>query len=64
MDKREYRELKRTLKKEGNRIARKKLKQDLREHPDLAHMDDIDYGGCDTKKMTKYSRGKDEYRSI
>ncbi len=65
MDKREYRKLKRTLKKEGNKKARKKLKEGLREHPDEAHWDDQpDYGNCETKKMKKYSGGDNEYRPV
>jgi hypothetical protein len=65
MDKREYRQLKRTLKKEGNKKARKKLKNDLRDNPEETHWSEIDYGNCKTEDMKKYSRGhEDEYRSI
>jgi len=56
MDKREYRQLKRTLKKEGNKKARKKLKDDLRIHPDETHWSEVDYGNCKTEDMKKYSR--------
>jgi hypothetical protein len=65
MDKREYRQLKRTLKKEGNKKVRKKLKNDLRENPEEAHWVDVDYGNCKTEDMKKYSREpKDEHRPI
>ena len=66
MDKREYRQLKRTLKKEGNKKARKKLKEDLRQHPEEAHFEkDLDYGNCKTEDMKKYSKGGDnEYRAV
>jgi len=65
MDKREYRQLKRTLKKEGNKRARKKLKNDLRDNPEEAHWAEVDYGNCKTEDMKKYSREpKDEHRPI
>ena len=60
MDKREYRQLKRTLKKEGNRKARKKLKEDLRQNPEETHFaKDLDYGNCKTENMKKYSKEKE-----
>ena len=60
MDKREYRHLKRTLKKEGNKKARKKFKEDLRQNPEEAHFEtDLDYGNCKTENMKKYSREKE-----
>jgi hypothetical protein len=58
MDKREYRQLKRTLKKEGNKKARKKLKNNLRENPSEAHWDEPDFGNCKTENMKKYSGEK------
>lgn len=65
MDKREYRQLKRKLKREGNRKARKKMKEDLRHHPEETHFEkDLDYGNCKTENMKKYSRGKNEHRTI
>lgn len=65
MDKREYRKLKRTLKKEGNKKARKRFKDSLRDNPTEAHFEDYpDYGNCKTSEMNKYSGGEDEYRSV
>jgi len=59
MDKREYRQLKSKLKKEGNKKARKRLKQDLMQNPDETHFEkDMDYGNCKTENMKKYSGGK------
>lgn len=63
MDKRQFRELKRTLKKQGNKKARRKLKENLHHHPEEAHWDkEPDYGNCGTKKMNK--GGENEYRPI
>ncbi len=59
MDKREYRNLKRTLKKAGNKKLRHKFKEGLIHHPDEAHWDEPDYGNCKTEEMNKYSRKKD-----
>jgi hypothetical protein len=65
MDKREYRQLKRKLKKEGNKKARRKLKNDLRDNPEEAHFEnELDYGNCKTRDMKKYSGGTNEYRAI
>jgi hypothetical protein len=65
MDKREYRHLKRDLKKEGNKKARKRLKQDLRENPEEAHFgQELDYGNCKTKDMKKYSGEDNEHRPV
>ena len=59
MDKREYRQLKSKLKKQGNRKARKKLKEDLRQNPEETHLgSELDYGNCKTEDMKKYSRGE------
>jgi hypothetical protein len=43
-DKRFYRELKRNIKKTGNRKRRQFLKRALAEHPDDAHEDAYDFG--------------------
>lgn len=64
MDKRDFRNLKRTLKKEGNKKARKRMKDGLREHPDEAHWDEVDYGNCGTKKMNNYKGEGNEYRAF
>lgn len=65
MDKREYRQLKRKLKKEGNKKARRKLKETLHHNPEEAHFDkESDYGNCETKKMNKYKGGDNEYRPV
>ena len=62
MDKREYRQLKRTLKKAGNRKLRRQFKAGLQDHPEEAHWDQPDYGNCKTSDMKRYSREKDDYR--
>lgn len=63
MDKREYRQLKRTLKKAGNKKARHKLKDSLKSRPDEAHWDEPDFGNCKTSGMKKYTKEKDDYRN-
>lgn len=58
MDKREYRELKRTLKKAGNKKLRNHLKENLRKNPEESHWEDMpDYGKCKTKDMNKNDKG-------
>jgi len=39
-----YRNLKRTIKKTGNKKRRNKLKKLLNEHPQEAHRDEFDFG--------------------
>lgn len=43
-DKRLLRNLKRDIKKKGNRRVRRGLQQALRDNPDEAHWDEVDYG--------------------
>jgi len=65
MDKREYRQLKRTLKKEGNKKVRRKFKEKLHHNPEEAHFEkDLDYGNCKTENMKKYSGDDNEYRPV
>jgi hypothetical protein len=42
-DKKRYRQIKRDIKKAGTRRLRQRLKNNLADHPDEAHLDDIDY---------------------
>ncbi len=43
-DKRFYRQLKKTIKKVGNKKARASLKKKLDENPEEAQFDEVDYG--------------------
>lgn len=50
-EKREYRRNKRELKKAGNRDVRNFLKRQLRDNPEEAHWDEVDYGDNSTEHM-------------
>ena len=43
-DKRRLRQLKRDVKKAGNKRRRRHLKRALTDHPDEAHFDEVDFG--------------------
>lgn len=55
-DKREYRRLKREIKKAGNRDMRNFFKRQLNKNPEEAHWDEYDYG----QKSTKGMNGQDQ----
>ncbi len=43
-DKKQLRKMKRDLKRQGSKRVRRRLKQDLRDHPEDAHQADVDFG--------------------
>lgn len=50
-DKRMLRELKRVVKKRGNKHRRQQLKKDLEDNPEEAHLNEEDFGKCESKEM-------------
>lgn len=50
-EKRAYRQLKRELKRAGNKARRNYLKKQLRENPEEAHWDEFDFGLNSTEEM-------------
>lgn len=55
-DKRLIRNLKRSVKKAGNRHRRQDLKRQLRENPDEAHLAEEDLGGNRSETMNGLDR--------
>lgn len=43
-DKRQFRKLKRDIKREGSKRVRRRLKDELRDNPDEAHEAEVDFG--------------------
>ena len=43
-DKKLYRQIKRDIKKAGNKSLRRRLKNNLVDHPEEAHWDEVDHG--------------------
>lgn len=62
--KRQYRELKRELKKAGNRCARNSFKRTLQKTPEEAHFEDYDTGYNKTKEMNGEFKDTKRYRCI
>lgn len=61
-DKRRYRKLKKQLKRAGNKKIRHEFKDQLREDPNNAHMNDQPgYGQCETKHMNGMDEGKQDF---
>ena len=49
--KREIRQLKREIKREGSQRRRRQWKRDLRENPDEAHFSEENFGRCSTADL-------------
>jgi hypothetical protein len=61
-DKRKYRKMKRTLKQAGNQKVRRQVKDQLRDDPNNAHLnDEPGYGHCETKYMNGMDQGKEDF---
>lgn len=58
-DKRQLRNLKRTVKRSGNKHRRNALKRQLREKPEEAHNAEEDFGGSESKNMNALDRPLD-----
>jgi hypothetical protein len=43
-DKKRFRQIKRDIKKAGTKRLRQRLKNDLADHPEDAHLDEVDHG--------------------
>ena len=59
-DKRQLRNLKRTVKRSGNKHRRNALKRQLRENPEEAHRAEEDFGGDESKNMNALDRPPDD----
>ena len=59
-DKRTLRNLKRAIKRDGNKHRRNALKQQLRECPEDAHLAEEDFGGRTSSSMNGLDRRPDE----
>ena len=55
-DKRRYRQLKRDIKKAGNRARRRHLKRELTESPEEAAQTDFDFGRKSSASLDGYDR--------
>jgi hypothetical protein len=55
-DKRQYRELKRTIKRAGSKHRRQDFKRDLRENPEEAHTKDENFGRYSSAAMNANDR--------
>jgi hypothetical protein len=55
-DKRRQRQLKRNIKKAGNRKRRRQLERDLQDNPAEAHHSEPDFGGDSTKWLNEKPR--------
>jgi hypothetical protein len=61
-DKRRMRQIKRTLKRAGNKKVRKDIKDLLRENPEEASAkDEPDYGELETRRMNGMDKGKQDF---
>ena len=58
-DKREIRKLKKTIKRKGNKRARRQLKQEVEQTPEDAPYSEIDYGQLNSKSMNGLDRPVD-----
>jgi len=58
-DKRRLRNLKKAVKRAGNKHRRQALKQQLQRHPDEAHRDEEDLGGKSSRPMNAMDRPVD-----
>lgn len=58
-DKRQLRNLKRTVKRSGNKHRRSALKRQLRANPEEAHRAEEDLGGSESKNMNALDRPAD-----
>ena len=56
-DKKQYRQLKRDLKRAGTKRLRRRLKEDLAEHPEEAHWDEVAY---DARTRSREMNGLDQ----
>ncbi len=50
-DKKMLRQLKRIIKKKGNKHRRQQLKKDLIENPEEAHLNEENFGKCESQSM-------------
>lgn len=50
-DKKQLRKLKRDIKKQGGKHRRRKLKEDLRDNPDEAHLSEADFGRLSSETL-------------
>jgi hypothetical protein len=64
-DKKHYRQIKRDIKRAGTKRLRQQLKNDLADHPEEAHWDEVDHAELSSKGMngldqdsTRKPRGK------
>lgn len=58
-DKRQIRNLKRAIKRRGNKHRRHELKDQLREAPDEAHLAEEDLGGRESRRLNGLDRPVD-----
>jgi hypothetical protein len=55
-DKKRLRRIKRVVKRSGNKKVRSKIKRDIAQNPEEAHLGDIDYGAYNSKKYNGMDR--------
>lgn len=58
-DKRKLRELKRAIKRRGNKHRRHTLKRQLQQDPQAAHLAEEDLGGSESRNMNRLDRPVD-----
>jgi hypothetical protein len=58
-DKRKLRELKRAVKRKGNKHRRHALKRQLKQEPHEAHLAEEDLGGSESRNMNRLDRPVD-----
>jgi len=62
-DKKRFRQIKRDVKKAGSKRLRQRLKNDLADHPEEAHLDEVDHGKLSSQSLNGLDQDSTRKRS-